>query len=69
MIYLMIFVGFMPGILVGWVLNYYTEEKPLRENNNKLVDILTNMKKQGFVPQYDIEQPKPLDLAQGIGEH
>lgn len=61
-------VGLAIGCLVGGVLFYYVDFKPLRSDYHELVRTLTNMKKQGFVPQYDIEQRKEIDHSDGINE-
>lgn len=53
----------MVGLLCGIVLDYMAQGRYLQQRNEKLVEQIINMRKQGFVPQYSIEQPAPLDLT------
>lgn len=63
-----VLVGLAVGLIGGAVLFYYIDFKPLRDNYNELVHTLTHMKKQGFVPQYNLTQEVPLDLTTGVDE-
>lgn len=56
------------GLCLGMLLHYYVEHKPLRDSYEKLVDTMTHMKRQGFVPQFEIENPKEYDPSEGIIE-
>ncbi len=60
------FFGF--GMCAGMVLHYMGEYRSLRDDYRELVHTLTFMKKQGFVPQFDIEQPTETDPSTGIDE-
>lgn len=57
------------GLAIGAYLNYFIETKPLQERFDALVETMTGMKKQGFVPQFDIQQPLPEDPAREITEY
>lgn len=60
--------AFAFGLVGGCVLHYYVEHKPLLEDYRNLIQTVVKMKKQGFVPQFDIEQVKEVDLTKGIDE-
>tara|TARA_R110002167_G_C12248595_1_gene611686 strand:- start:131 stop:364 length:234 start_codon:yes stop_codon:yes gene_type:complete len=58
------------GLAVGMYLHYISYHKPFLEayyrisaNNMELVKQMVAMKKQGFVPQFELEQPKKVDLT------
>jgi hypothetical protein len=59
---------FLFGVVAGLYLHYLTEYKPLARKYYALVETVVGMKKQGFVPQFEIEQPKPIDLTKGMSE-
>lgn len=65
---LLLLVGFGFGLMGGMVLDYFMYNRSLSTNYNKLVHTLTFMKRQGFVPQFDIEQPKVHDPADNVSE-
>tara|TARA_R110002020_G_scaffold121916_3_gene277049 strand:+ start:36907 stop:37122 length:216 start_codon:yes stop_codon:yes gene_type:complete len=54
---------FLGGLVVGLYLHYIIEYKPLLERYIKLSDIVVGMKRQGFVPMFEVEQPKEVDLT------
>jgi len=56
------------GVIGGMLLHYWGEYKPLLKKHDKLIHTLTYMKKQGFVPHYDIKQVREQDLADGVDE-
>lgn len=62
-------VGLGFGLAVGLVLHYYVVYKPLMETYVKTVKLLAHMKRRGFVPQYDIEQPKEHDPSADVTEY
>ena len=68
MIYAYCAAAFMFGVVAGLYLHYLTEYKPLKEKYHLLVDTMVGMKKQGFVPQFEIEQQKNIDLTKGTSE-
>ncbi len=57
------------GLVLGLNLNYLIETKPLLREYKDLVEIMYNMKKQGFVPQFEIQQKKPLNPASDVVEY
>jgi len=60
--------AFGSGVVAGILLHYYTEHRPLRDSYEKLVHTMTHMKRQGFVPQFEIEHPRENDPSNGINE-
>ncbi len=56
------------GGIGGILLYYFAEGKPRADAYNKLVHTLTHMKRQGFVPHYDLEQATSIDLSEGVDE-
>ena len=52
------------GVVVGMALHYIAVYKPLFLYHQELIKVIYNMKRQGFVPQFELEQPKPIDLTQ-----
>lgn len=56
------------GIIGGIVLHYLVDHKPLLKKYHELIHTLTHMKKLGFVPQYEIEQPEVIDVSKDINE-
>ena len=61
-------VGLALGLMTGVVLFYYVDHRPLETRYDKLVHTLTYMKKQGFVPLFEVEQNKPYDPSSGVDE-
>ena len=59
---------FMIGVMGGMLLHYYGDHRPLETRYAALVEILVNMKKQGFVRQFEVEQVKEVDPSNGIDE-
>ena len=59
---------FMVGVVGGMLLHYYGDHRPLDARYSKLINILTYMKKQGFVPQFEVEQTTEVDPSNGIDE-
>ncbi len=55
--------GFLIGLVAGYTFVYITLYKSLYKTFTTLLETLVGMKKQGFVPQFDIEQTKQLDLT------
>lgn len=53
--------AFLLGVVVGLVLHYITEYKPLLQKYH-------SMRLQGFVPQFNIEQRRQHDPSQDIRE-
>ncbi len=62
-------IAFLSGLVLGMTLNYFIETKPLLKEYKDLVKIMYNMKKQGFVPQFEIKQKKPLNPASEVVEY
>lgn len=60
---------FSLGLALGAVGAYFLLYRPVWESREKLTDILAGMKKQGFVRQYEVEQPKERDPSEGIPEY
>ena len=56
------------GIVIGMLLHYYGDHRPLETRYEKLVHTLTHMKKQGFVPMFEVEQEKQYDPSEGVDE-
>jgi hypothetical protein len=61
--------AFLSGVVVGIVLHYLTEYKPLTAKYDNLIQTMVGMKKQGFVPQFEFEQAKSVDVAEGVIEY
>lgn len=58
------------GVVAGLWIHYLLEYKPLRRQYTELVDAVLRMKKQGFVPQWDLDNtPKEHDPSKGIVEY
>ncbi len=57
------------GLVAGQVLHYLTETRPLWQRYNTLVEHMLKMRKQGFVPQFELEQSKTPDLSEDIVEY
>lgn len=60
---------FLGGLAIGAYLNYLVETKPLIKRRSADFDMLYRMKKQGFVPQFDIEQRTEHDPSQEVVEY
>lgn len=60
------------GLVLGMILHYIVEYRPLlhlfTNRQTEYFDMLYRMKRQGFVPQFDIEQKKHIDLTDGVIE-
>lgn len=56
------------GIIGGILLHYWVDHRPLLTKYHELIHTLTHMKKQGFVPMYEIEQPEVIDVSKDIRE-
>lgn len=69
MIYAVGAVCFLTGVLAGLLLNHFSSTAPVREKNDELIAQMIRMKKQGFVPQFEIEQAAPLDPSDDIREY
>lgn len=61
--------GLAWGLVFGALLHYLVEYKPLLQKHDKLIETLTGMKKQGFVPQFAIEQAVELDPSTDVVEY
>lgn len=57
------------GVVIGVGIHYFIAYKPLQEDYRTVVDRMYRMKRQGFVPQYDIEHPESQDLSEEIREY
>jgi hypothetical protein len=60
---------FLAGVVLGMIFNYIVETKPLLAEYKALVEIIYSMKRQGFVPQFEIKQRKPLNPASDVVEY
>lgn len=60
---------FLGGLALGMYFNYIVETKPLLRDYRDLITIIYKMKRQGFVPQFDIRQRKPIDPAKDVVEY
>ena len=64
--------GFGFGVVIGLVTHYIMEYRPLRDQYDKTTrkhfDMLYRMKKQGFVPQFELEQEPVNDPSDGVVE-
>ena len=69
MTFLFSMAAFLSGIVAGLMLHYFVEYKTLFNKYVELVNLLAAMKRQGFVPQFEIEQYKSQDLSKGIVEY
>lgn len=56
------------GLALGAWIVYICFYKPLCEDRDALVQTLVYMKRQGFVPQFEVEQAIRPDLAAHIRE-
>ncbi len=56
------------GVIAGAFLDYYIEGRYLRKRNQELVTHILKMRRQGFVPQFDIEQVSSFDPSEHIRE-
>lgn len=61
--------GFFIGVAVASYLCYHWLYSPLFQYYESLVKDMQNMKRQGFVPQYEFKQKKELDLSENIVEY
>jgi hypothetical protein len=52
------------GLVAGLITHYLLEYRPLYRKHIELIDVVVSMKKQGFVPQFAIEQKKEIDLTE-----
>jgi len=68
MIYAIATAAYLFGLASGVILHYIVEYKPLLTKYADLVQTMIRMKKQGFVPQFEFEQPKPIDVSEGVVE-
>lgn len=59
----------LAGVVIGLVACYIWGMKPLWDDYREAVDRMYRMKKQGFVPQFEIQQPAELDPSEGIVEY
>lgn len=57
------------GLAIGVSLCYIYVVSPQITETFKLVEIITSMKKQGFVRQYEVEQAVRPDPSSGIREY
>lgn len=62
-------ISLLVGLVAGMMLHYIIEYKPLALKHNDLINTMVGMKKQGFVPQFSIEQIRPLDISEGVTEY
>lgn len=73
MMYAVALASFLTGLVFGLFLHYIIEYKPLldlhMERQADSFDMLYRMKRQGFVPQFDIEQARAPDLTDGVVEY
>lgn len=61
--------GFFGGLASGMAVEYFKSTKPLLDKYAKLVHKMYMMKRRGFVPQFDIQQPRPEDPAEEVTEY
>lgn len=57
------------GLVSGVILEYFVDHRPLKQRYHTLVQQLVNLKKQGFVPQYEVEQEREVDLSEDVTEY
>lgn len=60
---------FAIGLVSGMILEYLVDHRPLKQRYYTLVKQLMNLKKQGFVPNYEFEQEREQDLSEEITEY
>lgn len=58
-------IGVVLGLTIGYIIGY----KPLWDDYRRLVGHVIRMRKQGFVPQFEFEQPRKLDPSDGLTEY
>ena len=56
------------GLVIGFLSCYLLVCRPLLARYDRVVQHLYNMKLQGFVPQFDIQQRRTPDLSEEIRE-
>lgn len=57
------------GIVTGIAIGYIIWHQPLWKENRELVRHIIDMKKRGFVPQYEFEQRVTPDPSEDIVEY
>lgn len=66
---LVLAIVFLLGVVSGRYIEYLTSYRPMWNSYLELVDKLYRMKLQGFVPQFEIEQPHSVDPSEEIREY
>lgn len=57
------------GLVIGWGLCYFLNVRDIEHRYTELVDTMIDMKKRGFVPQYDFDVQKEFDPSEEIREY
>lgn len=57
------------GLAFGAYANYLIETRPLLQAYDELVDRMYRMKRQGFVPNYEVDNTPEFDPSQDIVEY
>lgn len=57
------------GMVVGAYVNYFIETRPALDRHSKLTHMIYTMKRQGFVPQFEIEQASTPDPSNEVMEY
>lgn len=61
--------GTLIGLVIGVLLCYFTFYRPIFSEHLSMIERLYSMKRQGFVPQFKIDHPKPENPAKDVVEY
>lgn len=61
--------GLACGALLHYIFMSYPALRREKKKYDELVGEMLRMKKQGFVPQFDIEQEREIDLSKEVPEY